>query len=183
MLLISMAGSIKAQSLNPLKYSKKFRYEEVDLEGMIKRFMIKKPEPAVSVEGIYSVSWSATIKGTTLFSRVEKERVKKRKDNYATLAIMKDYPGSNVEYLVISLTKKNTARLPIVGDVNTLAEGNGFIYTHYQPDGTKLSYTFTFEKDTDFIEGLRTETRGNKTLIYKLSCVKIYPKKEYNASR
>lgn len=151
-------------------------YEEVDLEEMIRRHIAKTHQQA-SIEGIYTVSCVITKKGRTLLSSVEKDRTVTRKDNYARVAILKDWPGSNTEYVEISLLDKNAARYPIVAELNGLSEGGGFIYKHFEPKGKILSFTFLYDQSKpDILEGVYTLNEKNSEVTYKLTYVKVYPK-------
>src|SRR5690348_9289175 len=96
-------------------------YKEVDLEEMIRRY-IAKTHQEKSIEGIYTVSCVITKKGKTLLSPVEKLKTIVRKDNYARVAIVKDWPGSETEYVEISLHQKDAARHPIVAELTGLSE-------------------------------------------------------------
>lgn len=156
---------------------KKSIYEEVDLEGMIRRYIAKTHGDEPSIEGIYTVSGEVIRKGKTLLSSVERERTIERKDNYARVAILKDWPGSNTEYVEISLEEKNAPRYPIVAELNELAEGGGFIYKHFEPKGKVLTFTFLYDKSNpDILEGVYTETKNGIVITYKLTYVKVYPK-------
>jgi hypothetical protein len=151
-------------------------YQEVDLEGMIRRYIAKTHQQA-SIEGIYTVSCVITKKGRTLLSPEEKERTVTRKDNYAKVAILRDWPGSNTEYVEISLHEKNAARYPIVAELNGLSEGGGFIYKHFEPKGKVMSFTFLYDQSKpDILEGVYTLNERNSEVTYKLTYVKVYPK-------
>lgn len=156
---------------------KKSAYEEVDLEGMIRRYIAKTHGNEPSIEGIYTVSGEVIRKGKSLLSSVERERTIERKDNYARVAILKDWPGSNTEYVEISLEEKNAPRYPIVAELNELAEGGGFIYKHFEPKGKVLTFTFLYDKNKpDILDGVYTETKNDVVITYKLTYVKVYPK-------
>lgn len=151
-------------------------YQEVDLEGMIRRYIAKTHEET-SIEGIYTVSCVITKKGKTLLSPVEKERTIVRKDNYARVAILKDWPGSNTEYVEISLHEKGAPKYPIVAELSGLSEGGGFIYKHFEPKGKILSFTFLYDQSKpDILEGVYTLNERNNEVTYKLTYVKVYPK-------
>ena len=151
-------------------------YEEVDLEEMIRRFIAKTYKEQESIEGIYTVSGVITKKGKPLLSSVEKERTVTRKDNYARVAIVKDWPGSNTEYVEISLNEKNTISRPIVAELTPLSEGGGFIYKHFEPKGKILSFTFLYDQSKpDILEGIYTLHENNNEVTYKLTYVKVYP--------
>jgi hypothetical protein len=156
---------------------KKSIYQEVDLEGMIRRYIAKTHDPQQpSIEGIYTVTGIVTKKGS-LFNPSGKERLVTRRDNYARVAILKDWPGSNNEYVEISLNEKNAPRYPIVAELNELAEGGGFIYKHIEPKGEVMTFTFLYDQSkTDILEGVYTVTKRNAEVTYKLSYVKVFPK-------
>jgi hypothetical protein len=39
-----------------------------------------------------------------------------------------------------------------------------------------MTYSFTYDRDKDILEGIRIETSGNVTYTYKLTFAKLYPK-------
>lgn len=157
--------------------TRKSIYEEVDLEGMVRRYIAKTHGATPTIEGIYSVSCVITRKGRTLLSPVERERTITRRDNYARVAILKDWPGSNKEFVEISLEEKNAPRYPIVADLDELAEGGGFIYKHLEPNGKVLTFTFLYDQSNpDILEGVYTVTKNAVCITYKLSYVRVYPK-------
>jgi hypothetical protein len=163
-----------ARMKNPVQ--KLSPYQQVDLEGMIRRYIAKTHHES-SIEGIYTVSCVITKKGKTFLSQVERERIVMRKDNYAKVALLKDWPGSNTEYVEISLHEKNAARYPIVAELNGLSEGGGFIYKHFEPKGKVLSFTFLYDQSKpDILEGVYTVNERNSEVTYKLTYVKVYPK-------
>ncbi len=98
-----------------------------------------------------------------------------RKDNYARVAVIKDVPGSGKDYIEISLDEKFTIKYPIVGEFNSLSEGEGFIYRHIEPDGKTVSFTFTNEQN-DILDGVLAGMKGRKTITYKMTYLKVFPK-------
>jgi hypothetical protein len=159
---------------------KKSPYQQVDVEEMIRRYIAKTKHEGNSIEGIYTVSASVNKRSATLLSKVEKDRVIQKKDNYARVAILKDWPGSNTEYVEISLTDKNAHQYPIVAEINSLSEGRGLIYKHFEPNGKALTFTFTHDPEKDILDGVYTEQKGQATVTYTLSYLKIYPKNGSN---
>lgn len=152
-------------------------YQEVDLEGMIRRYIAKTHRQEASIEGIYTVSCVISKKGTTLFNPSGRERTVTRKDNYARVAILRDWPDSNTEYVEISLNEKNAPRYPIVAEINGLSEGSGFIYKHIEPKGETLTFTFLYDQaKPDILDGVYTVTKRSAEITYKLTYVKVYPK-------
>lgn len=178
-LIVSCSGCVVISSPTSSSRTSKSKpsvYQEVDLEEMIKRY-IAKTYKETSIEGVYAVSCVITKKGKTLLSPVEKERTIIRKDNYARVAIVKDWPGSNTEYVEISLHVKGAARHPIVAELSILSEGGGFIYKHFEPKGKVLSFTFLYDQaKPDILEGVYTLNEKGNEVTYKLTYVKVYPK-------
>lgn len=169
-----IAGQGFSQSKSKSR-AKKIQYEEVDFEDMIRRYFGKAPGPANELEGIYSVSCVITKQYKAFLSRRERIRVVERKDNYARVAIVKDWPGSKRDYIEISLSYRDASRYPVVGELNMLSEGRGMIYRHIEPDATTMSFSMTSDP-SDLIEGEYSFSEGRKTITYKVSYLKIYPK-------
>src|SRR5687768_18497237 len=78
------------------KRLKNTNYEEVDFEGLVHRYFGKASSDPL--EGIYSVSCVITKRNKKFLSKGERIRVVDRKDNYARVAILKDWPGSNRDF-------------------------------------------------------------------------------------
>lgn len=168
-LLISLAGT--AQQSN--KKVKKTVYQEVDFEDMMHRYLSK--EKSSELEGIYSVSCIITKTNKRFLSKRERIRVVERKDNYARIAILKDWPGSKRDYIEVSLSYRDAKKYPIMGELNALSEGQGFIYRHIEPNGTEI--TFSMMNDaSELLEAEYSEMEKRKTITYKLSYLKIFPK-------
>lgn len=153
-------------------------YHEVDLEEIIRRNIAKTyDEGNPSIEGIYTVSVVITKKGRSILSLSGNERIVLRKDNYAKVAILKDWPDSKNDFIEVSISSKNQIRYPIVGEINRLAEGGGFIYKHIEPKGEEYTFTFLYdESKPDILEGVYTTAKNNVEVVYKLTYVKVYPK-------
>lgn len=158
-----------------LKTLKKHQYEEVDFEDMMRRYLNK--ESSHMLEGIYSVSCVITKRSRPFLSRNEKEKVVARKDNYARVAILKDWPGAKRDFIEVTLSYRDAKKYPIIGDFNTLSEGKGYIYNHMEPDGKIISYSMINES-SELLEGVYAEMHKRKTITYKLSYLKIFPKSE-----
>lgn len=175
-----------AQLIQPiLKKSKQERAspfaEQIDFEGMVKRYLMKDSEPMERLEGIYSVSAIISKRGGFL-ANPNREKVIARKDNYAKVVIIKDSEHPNREYVEVSLASKIPGKYPVVGEFTSLAEGNAFVYKHYEPKTTGITYSFVMS-EFDILDGVLTEIVKRKTITYKLSYLKIYPKKEDAALR
>lgn len=164
----------KVPIMSTLFGSKKVQYELMDFESMIKRYFEKEIGDFNSLEGIYSVSCTITKTGRNIFGE-ERERVVARRDNYARIAILKDYKGSKREFIEVSLSYREATKYPIVGELTTMVEGGGLVYKHLEPDGSTLNFSMIFEPN-DLIEGEYAFTKGRKIIRYKLSYLKIYPK-------
>jgi hypothetical protein len=155
--------------------SKPSPYRKITLEEMVRRY-VAKTHDGKSIEGIYTVSSEVIKKGKGLLDKEERERVVDRKNNYATVAILKDWPGSTTEYVEISLHGDNTSSYPIISEINSLAGEQGYIFNHVDKKGGKMPFTFTADHNHDVLEGVYTEKSGNKEITYKLSYLKTYPK-------
>lgn len=150
--------------------------EHVDFEGMVKRYLTKESQPKDPLEGMYSVSAIITKRGGFL-SNPNKEKVIARKDNYAKVVIIRDTERPHREYLEVSLASKIPGMYPVVGEFSSLSEGEAFVYKHYEPKESAVSYSFVLS-EADILDGLLTSTIRRKTITYKLSYLKIYPKKD-----
>jgi hypothetical protein len=159
-----------------LKSDKKHRktiYEEVDFEDMMRRYFGK--EKSDPLEGIYSVSCVIVKKNKRFLSKREKISIVERKDNYARIAILKDWPGSKRDYIEVSLSYRDAKKYPVVGELSALAEGKTFIYKHIEPNGTSRSFSMINESE-EMLEAEYSDMERRKTITYKLSYLKTYPK-------
>jgi hypothetical protein len=104
----------------------------------------------------------------------EVERIIQRKDNYARVAIIKDRANSSRDYIEVSLSYREADKYPIMGEFNGLSEGRGLIYNHFEPDGKTMS--FSMKNELDVMDGEYSIMEGSKTITYKLSYLRIYPK-------
>ena len=154
---------------------KKVNYEEVDLEEMIKRYFGKSPTSLNSIEGIYSVSAVITKTSRPFLANQDRTKVIDRKDNYARVAILKDWPESKRDFIEVSMSYHVSNKYPVVGEFTYLAEDRGYIYKHIEPDGSKITFTMLHDL-SDLMEGRYTFMEKRKTISYKLSYLKIYPK-------
>lgn len=150
---------------------KKMVYEEVDLENVMKRYFGKSF--GYSIEGIYSVSCVITKRNKRFLSKSERIRIVGRQDNYAKVAIMKDWPSSNRDFIEVSLSYKKANHFPIMGKLDTMADGAGYIYTHIEPDGEELSFSM-LESD-GLLEAEYSRIEKRTTITYRLSYLKIFP--------
>jgi hypothetical protein len=175
LLLLSFSGQAQLFSFKMPK--KKSVYKMIDAEEMIRRYIVKE-YMETSVEGIYSVSCVIRKKGPTLLSQVERERTLVRKENYAKVAILKDWPGSKTEFVEVAISDNGDVNgYPLVAELSSLSEGGGFIYKHFEPDGKVMSFTFIYDSmKPDILEGVYSFVKGNQTITYTLTYLKTYPK-------
>ena len=160
---------VTAQS--QMRLNKKTVYEEVDLENVMKRYFGKSF--GYSLEGIYSVSCVITKRNKKFLSKAERIRVVARQDNYAKVAIMKDWPSSNRDFIEVSLSYKKANHFPIMGELDIMADGSAYIYTHIEPDGGRM--TFSMIESDGLLEAEYSHIEKRKTITYRLSYLKIYP--------
>jgi hypothetical protein len=174
-LSLSVGASAQKKLREVLRMKARYQFQEVDFEDMMRRYFHK--DTTHPAEGIYSVSCVIIKKSNGIFSGEEKERIVQRKDNYARVAIMKDWPGTKRDFVEVSLSYRDVKKYPIVGHMNALSEGNGYIYNHIEPDGDVISFSMIGES-SDLLEGEYSKIQGRKTITYKLSYIKIFPKNE-----
>ena len=167
-ILSLISDCVSAQENKKLK---KTIYEEVDLENVMKRYFGKSF--GYSIEGIYSVSCVITKRNKKFLSKNERIRIVGRQDNYAKVAIMKDWPSSNRDFIEVSLSYKKANHFPIMGELNIMANGAGYIYTHIEPDGQRLS--FSLVENEGLLEAEFSQIEKRKTITYRLSYLKIFP--------
>lgn len=171
---ISAICAIEAHAQTKTKQHR-YIYQQIDLEEMVRRFISKTPEPG-SIEGIYSVSCIIMKSNRSWITGHQRDRAINRKDNYAKVAILKDWPGSDTEYIELSLNAKNSPQYPIVSTITSLSDGRGFLFRHLEPDNNHMTFTFTLDEYPDILQGAHTIQRGKATIVYKLSYLKTFPK-------
>lgn len=160
----------------PTVFLKKTPYEVVDFEDLMHRYLGKETGSFNRLEGIYSVSCVITKSSKAFFTGQLKVKVVERKDNYARVAILKDWPGSQRDFIEVSLSYRASNVYPIMGELSAFASGGeAFIYKHIEPDGTYRDFSMA-PALPDMIEGEFSEMHKRKTITYKLSYVKLYPK-------
>lgn len=171
-ILLWISHTVSAQH-NGNRKTKKTVYEEVDFEDMIHRYFGKeKSEP---LEGIYSVSCIISQTKKRFLGKRERIKIVARKDNYARVAILQDWPGSARDFIEVSLSYRDAKKYPVVGELNLLSEGKGLIYKHLEPNGTNITFSMMRESD-EILEAEYAEMRRSSTITYSLSYLKIYPK-------
>jgi hypothetical protein len=170
-LFLIITGQMNAQETK--KKSRKFQYEEVDFEDMMRRYFVK--ERSHELEGIYSVSCVITKRKKVFLSKREKIRIVERKDNYARVAVLKDLPGRKQDFIEVSLSYHDAQQYPILGSINSMSEGKGMVYTHIEPDGSIITFSMISESP-ELLEGEFSKIERRKTITYKLSYLKTFPK-------
>jgi hypothetical protein len=177
LLIICLCWSCSIEKLYLAKHEMtKRQYEQINFAELMKKYMDKEKTSDGNIEGIYSVSSLILKKSKGLFSSVEKEKAVDQKDHYAQVAIIQDKARNNREYIEIPIDKNYMPSYSIRGEFTTLSEGNILVLKHFEPKGKVLMYAFTYDREKDILEGIRTETNGGVTYTYKLTFVKLYPK-------
>lgn len=166
----------KLMQVSPVSVAKAPEFEQVDFHQLMKRYMNKDASAMDGIEGIYSVSLVVEKKNKPLFASEERERVVERKENYATVAILRDH-HSGREYMEISLDKEKQTAYPVRGEFTGMNDANIMIYKHFEPKGKSLTYTFSYDRDKDVLEGVRSELNGKTEFTYKLVYLKLQPKR------
>jgi len=151
-------------------------YEQINFNEMVSRYMTKDDSSVGSIEGIYSVSSLVSKKGKGLLSSTEKEKIVDREENFSKVAIIRDSQHPGREYLEVILDKEFQPSYSIRGEFTGLSDGNLLVYKHFEPRGKILSYTFSYDKSRDILEGVRTENNGSFEFTYKLTYLKLTPK-------
>lgn len=174
-LLLTLAANCSYSQSKPNSIFKKPHYQEVDFEDLMHRYLGKEVGSFNKLEGIYSVSCVITKTSKVFLSGRQKVKVVERKDNYARVAFIKDWPGTKRDFIEVSLSYHVTNKYPIVGEVSTLAEGEAYLYKHIEPDGSNYDFSMAASSG-DLIEGEHSEMHRRKTITTRLSYMKIYPK-------
>ncbi|MCW5911203.1 MAG: hypothetical protein KIT62_09025 [Cyclobacteriaceae bacterium] len=176
-ILVVLVSSCSIEKLYSIRQSQKRPdFEQVDFHDLAQRYMYKE-ETEESVEGIYAVSVVVLRKGKPFLSTVEKEKIVERKENYSTVAIIRDPNNASREYLEISLDKSLLPSYSVRGEFTRLAESNLLVYRHFEPRKQSVTYTFTYDKTRDMLEGIRKENSGNSEFTYTLTYLKLHPKR------
>jgi hypothetical protein len=151
-------------------------YEQIAFGEILNRYLSKEKTSVGTVEGIYSVSSTVTKKGKPFLSSTEKIRTLDYDENYSKVAIIRDQNRPGREYIEIPIDKNFLPTYSVRGEFTGMSEGNILVYNHFESRGRKTSYTFTYDKAHDILEGVRTENNGQSTLTYKLTYLKLFPK-------
>lgn len=184
-LMISLIlNSCSVEKLYTMKQrSKVHAYEQIDFHDLVKRYVNKEQSGAGEMEGIYSVSLLVTKKGKGMLSSTEKEKIADRKENYMQVVLLKDTDGSNREYIEVPLDKKYLPSYSVRGEFSSMADANILIYKHFESRGKVSSYTFTYDRTKELLEGVRKENNGQFEYTYQLTYVKIQAKQVESSRR
>lgn len=182
-MLVLVSSACSMEKLFQMQQKKKVNpYEQIDFATMVNRYFSKDKSSVGTIEGIYSVSSLITKKGKGLLSSTEKEKVVDRRENYSKVAILRDAGNTKREYIEIPLDKDFLPAYSIRGEFTNVADGNILVYKHFEPRGKILTYTFSYDKQHDILEGIRTENDGSFTVTYKLTYLKLLPKADSSSS-
>jgi hypothetical protein len=150
--------------------------EQVAFQDLLNKYMNKETTSVGTVEGIYAVSSVVTRKGKGVFASEEKEKVIERRENFTKVAIIHDQRSANREFLEISLDKVYLPSYSVVGEFSSAAEANLLVYKHFESRGRFNTYTFSYDRQRDLLEGVRTENNGKFVYTYQLTYLKLSPK-------
>ncbi|MCE7864434.1 MAG: hypothetical protein DYG99_12910 [Bacteroidetes bacterium CHB5] len=178
-LFLTLVAGCSIEKLYQMKQNRKvYPYEQVTFHDVVKRYLNKDYSGMDGMEGIYSVSIVAEKKGKGFLSPVEKNKIMNRKENYSTVVILRDTKDPNREYIEIPLDKENLPSYSIRGEFTKMKDSNIMVYKHLERRGEYSTYTFTYDEAKDMLEGIRTENSGQTEYTYKLTYIKLHPKKE-----
>lgn len=143
-------------------------FRQMNFQDLVERYMQKAD--ANSIEGVYAVSGVVIKKNKNLIGEM-KEKTTDRKENYATVAILRENADSK-DFIELSLNKKDQTSYSIIGEFKR-ASGNLLVYQHFDPKGKDSSFTFTADEKGELLEGIRVDDEGGKQVTYKLTYVKL----------
>jgi hypothetical protein len=168
--LLYVQGCIMPQiNTKPDKKSSAFR--QMNFQDLINRYMQK--DGRNSIEGVYSVSGIVIKKKNNLLGEM-KEKTTDRKENYATVAVLREQPGGT-DYIELSLNKQDQTSYSIIGEFKETKTGSILVYKHFAPKGKDTSFTFTWDEKGEILEGIRVDNEGGTQITYKLTYVKLKP--------
>ncbi len=153
---------------NPDKKNAAFR--QMNFQDLINLYMQKDANN--SIEGVYAVSGIVIKKKNNLLGE-PKEKITDRKENYATVAILRDQGGSG--YIELSLNKQDQTSYSIIGEFQETKTGSILVYKHFVPKEKDTSFTFTWDEKGELLEGIRVDNEGGTQVTYKLTYVKLKP--------
>jgi hypothetical protein len=173
-LVLAVSGCSIDKAYTARQKHKAYPFEQVDFHFMVDRYLNKDQPSVGTIEGIYSVSSIVTKKGRG-FVGPGKEKVKAQEEHYSKVAIIRDDRNPEREYIEVSLNREKLPSFSIVGEFKELSESNLLMYNHFEARGKTTSFTFSYDKVKDILEGVRTEAVNNAIITYKLTYVKLEP--------
>lgn len=175
-MILSGACSIEKQYTMRQKH-KVYSFEQVNFNDLLKAYLNKTAQGEASFEGIYAVSLLTTKKGRTLLSNSDRERVTDRRDNFRQVAIIKDVKNMHREFIELTIDQGLLPSYSIKGEFSAFTENSFAVYKQLEKRDQFVTYTFSFDKSYDILEGVRTENNGNSVITHKLTYVKLFPKR------
>ncbi len=170
-------NSCSVDKLYTMKQNRKVHpFEQVDFQELMQRYMSKDNSSVGTIEGIYSVSVLVVKKGKGLLSSEVREKIMDRRENYSKVAIIRDVAGADREYFEIPLDKDLLPSYSVRGEFTGMTEANILVYKHFEPRGQVSTYTFTYDRARDILEGIRKENNGQAEITYTLTYLKLHPK-------
>lgn len=143
-------------------------FKQMNFQELITRYMLK--ETKNSIEGVYTVSGIVRKNKNNLLGE-PKEKTTDRKENYATVAILREQSGTG--FIELLLNKQDQTSYSIIGEFQETKTGSILVYKHYAPKGKDTSFTFTWDEKGELLEGIRVDNEGSTQVTYKLTYVKL----------
>jgi hypothetical protein len=169
-LLLSCQGCFVIHTPSSKDTQKKSPFKQMNFQDLINRYMQRSG--ASSIEGVYTISGTVIKKGKNLVG-TPREKTTDRKENYATVAILREGEDSK-NYIELSLNKQDQTSYSIIGAFQQASSDNLLVYKHYGPKGKEdQSFTFTRDAGGELLEGIRVENNGDTEITYKLTYVKL----------
>jgi hypothetical protein len=175
-MLLSAACSIEKQYTMRQKH-KVYSFEQVNFNDLLKAYLNKTVQEEASFEGIYAVSLLTTKKGRTFLLNSDRERVTDRRDNFKQVAIIKDVKNLHREFIELTIDQGLFPSYSIKGEFSQFTENSFAVYKQLDKRDQFTTYTFSFDKSYDILEAVRIENSGNSVITYKLTYVKLFPKR------
>lgn len=169
-LLLNFQGCFVIHTPTAKSTPKSSPFKQMNFQDLINRYMQRSGSS--SIEGVYTVSGVVIKKGKSLMG-APREKTTDRKENYATVAILREGEDSK-NYIELSLNKQDQTSYAIIGEFKQASSDNLLVYSHYDAKGKKdQSFTFTRDQGGELLEGVRVEHNGESEITYKLTYVKL----------
>lgn len=175
-MFFSVACSIEKQYIMRQKH-KVYSFEQVNFNDILRAYLNETAQEKASFEGIYAVTLVTTKKGRTFLSNNDRERVTERRDNFKQVAIIKDVKNMHREFIELTIDKGLLPSYSIKGEFSAFTENSVAVYKQLEKRDQFTTYTFSFDKSYDILEGVRVENNGNSVTTHKLTYVKLFPKR------